>query len=30
MWYNYEVVLQAIYATVPRFDDDIHMERICQ
>ena len=30
MWYNYEAVLQAIYATVPPFDDDIHMESICQ
>jgi len=30
MWYNYEAVLQALYATVPPFEDDIHLERICQ
>ena len=30
MWYNYEAVLQAIYTSVPPFDDDVPLERICK
>jgi hypothetical protein len=30
MWYNYEAVLQAIYASVPPIDDDIDLEYICK